>query len=83
MAATTLLVIQDAPQAIHDACAIFNFIILAQYLLHNDETLSYIEDALYKFDKRKNTFENYCPININLYLPAFKYEKLHAMTHFI
>ena len=40
---------------------------LTQYLLHDNETLSYIEYALYRLDKTKIAFENYCPIDAKLF----------------
>ncbi len=56
---------------------------LAQYPLHNDETISYMEHALYRLDKTKIAFENHCPINAKLFRPTFNYPKFHAMTYFV
>ena len=56
---------------------------LAQYLLHNNETLSYIEHVLYRLDKIKITFENYCPINVKLFRSTFNYLKFYTITYFL
>ncbi len=56
---------------------------LAQYPSHNNETLFYIDLALYKLDKTKIAFENRCSINAKLFWPTFNYPKLHAMTYFV
>ncbi len=56
---------------------------LTQYLSHDNETLSYMEHALYRLDKTKIAFENYRSINAKLFRPTFNYPKFHAMTHFL
>ena len=56
---------------------------LAQYPLHNNETLSYMEHGLYRLDKTKIAYKNHCPINVKLFRPTFNYPKFHAMTHFV
>ena len=58
---------QDVPEIINCARAIFDFTMLAQYPSHNDETLFYIEHALYRLDKIKIAFENHCPIDAKLF----------------
>ena len=56
MAATPLL-IYDITKAIQFARAILNFTTLTQYVLHDEETLRYIEHVLYKLEKTKIAFE--------------------------
>lgn len=56
---------------------------LAQYLLHNDKTLLYIDYTLYRLDKTRITFKNHCPIDAKLSQTNFNYPKFHAMTHFV
>ena len=41
------------PGAMHCARAIVDFILLTQYKTHDDETLRYLEQALYRIDKTK------------------------------
>ena len=55
---------------------------LAQYVSHDDETLRYMEHALYRLEKTKIAFEHYRAINSKLYRPTFNYPKFHAVTHF-
>ena len=83
IAATTLLLIQDAPKTIYYACAILDFIMLAQYLSHNNKTLFYMEYALYKLDKAKIAFKNHCTIDAKLFRPIFNYPNFYVMTHYI
>ena len=56
---------------------------LTQYLLHDNKTLSYMEYALYKLDKKKIAFKNQCPIDAKLFQPTFNYPKFHAIIHII
>ena len=67
IAEATLLLMQDAPEAIHCARAILDFTMLAQYLLYNNKTLFYMKYALYRLDKTKIAFENHCPIDVKLF----------------
>ena len=61
-----------------------DFTILAQYLLHNNETFSYIKHALYRLDMMtKMAFENHCPNNTKLFQPTFNYPKIYSLTYFI
>ncbi len=83
IAAATPLLIQDAPEIIHCARAILDFTMLAQYPLHDDKTLFYMEHVLYRLDKTKIAFENYRPINAKLFRPTFNYPKFHTMTYFV
>ncbi len=70
MVATSLL-IYDALEAIQYTQFILNFIILAQYVSYNEETLYYIEYVLYRLEKTKIAFEQYRPIDSKLYQPTF------------
>ena len=67
IAAATLLLMQDTPKAIHCAFAILYLTMIAQYLLYNNEILSYMKHALYRLDKTKIAFENHCPIDVKLF----------------
>ncbi len=83
IAAAIPLLIQDAPETIPYAHVILDVTMLAQYPSHNDETLSYMEHALYKLDKTKIAFENHRPIDAKLFQPTFNYPKFYAMTYFV
>ncbi len=81
--AATPLLIHDAPEAIQCPRAILDFTILAQYVLHDEETLHYIELALYRLEKTKITFEQHWPIDSKLCRLTFNYPKFHAINHFV
>ena len=81
--AATLLLIHNAPEAIQCAQAILDFTMLAQYVLHDDETLRYIEHALYRLEKTKIAFEHHWPIDFKLCQPTFNYPKFHAISYFV
>ena len=42
-----------------------------------------MEHALYRLNKTKIAFENYCPIDAKLFQPTFDYPKFHAMIHIV
>ena len=67
IAAAIFLLIKIVPETIFCTCTIFDFTILTQYPLLNNETLFYIDDALYRFDKTKIVFENHCLIDAKLF----------------
>ena len=81
--AATPLLIDDAPKTIQCARAILDFIMLAWYVLHNEETLRYMEHALYRLEKTKIAFEQHRFIDSKLYQPIFNYPKFHAISHFV
>lgn len=60
------LLIYKAPETIQFAQTIPDFIMLAQYVLHDEEILRYIEHVLYKLKKTKIAFEQYRPNNSKL-----------------
>ena len=80
--ATIPLLIQNAPEVIQYAQAILDFTMLAQYVSDDNETLRYIEHALYRLEKTKIAFEHYRPMNSKLCRPMFNYPKFHAVTYF-
>ena len=79
----TLLLIHNTPEAIQYTRAILNFIILAQYVLHDNKTLHYMEYALYRLNKIKIAFEHHRPIDSKLCWLTFNYPKFHAISHFV
>ncbi len=56
---------------------------LAQYVSYNDETLRYMEHALYRLKKTKIAFEHHRPIDPKLYRPVFNYPKFNTISHFV
>ena len=81
--AAMLLLIYDTSEAIQCAQAIFDFTRLAQYVLYDNETLRYMEHALYRVENTKIVFEHQQPIDSKLYLPTFNYPKFYAISHFV
>ena len=81
--AATLLLIYDALEAIQYARTILDFIMLTQYVSNDEETLHYMEYALYKMKKTKITFEQYRPIDSKLCRLTFNYPKFHAISYFV
>ena len=65
--AATFLTIQNATGILYCIYATLDFIILVQYLLHNNKTLFYINHALYRLDKTKIAFENHYSIDAKLF----------------
>ena len=70
------------PGAMHCARAIVDFILLAQYKTHDDETLRYLEQALYRIDRTKAVFKRFRPIDKATDEGHFNFPKFHAMTHY-
>ena len=70
------------PSAMYCARAIVDFILLAQYKTHDDETLRYLEQALYRIDKTKVVFKRFRPVNKATDEGHFNFPKFHAMTHY-
>ena len=60
------LLIYNTSEVIQCVQAILNFIMLGQYVLHDNKTLRYIEHALYRLKKTKIAFEHYRLIDSKL-----------------
>ena len=56
---------------------------LAQYVLHDEETLRYMEYALYKWEKTNIAFEQDQPIDSKLCWLIFYYPKFYLISHFV
>ena len=56
---------------------------LAQYVLHDNKTLRYMEHALYRLKKTKIAFEYHQIIDSKLCQPIFNYLKFYAISYFI
>ncbi len=71
-----------ASAAVHFAWAVIDFMILAQYHLHEEETLWYLEHALFQLNKLKNVFHHLRSERSDTDVDHFNISKLHAMTHY-
>ena len=79
----TLLLIHNSPEAIQCAPAILDFILLAQYFLHDEETLRFMEHALCRLEKTKIAFKQHRSLNSKLCQPTFNNPKFHVINHFV
>ncbi len=70
------------PAAMHCARAIVDFILMAQYKTHDNETLRYIEHALHRIDRMKVAFRALRPLNKSTNEGHFNFPKFHIMTHY-
>ncbi|KAI0726113.1 hypothetical protein C8Q72DRAFT_784365 [Fomitopsis betulina] len=57
-------------------CALLDFIYIAQYSTHDDQTLKYLEDALVQYHKHKDTLKT-LGIRQHLNIPKF-----HSLVHY-
>jgi hypothetical protein len=71
-----------ASAAVHFAWAVIDFMILAQYHLHEEEILWYLEHALFQLNKLKNVFHHLRSERSDTDVDHFNISKLHAMTHY-
>lgn len=83
------LLVKTAPSALQYARAVLDFVMLAMYHAHDDKTLSYIGQALYRIDKFKLVFAAYRPTHVvtddrgENEAAHFNIPKLHALTHYV
>ena len=77
------LLLHNVSKGIQYAQAIYDFPMLAQYVLHDNKTLRYIEYALYKLEKSKIAFEYYQSINFKLCRTTFNYLKFYTISQFV
>ena len=71
------------PAAMLCVRAICDFATMAQYRSHDEETLRYLEHALYRIDKLKRVFGKSRPKDNETGQPTFNFPKWHVMTHYV
>lgn len=71
------------PAAMHCTRALMDFVVLAAYSSHDEDTLLYMTEALKRVDMLKSVFKNSRPIDKSTGKPHFNIPKLHAMTHYV
>ena len=59
-----------------------DFVILAQYYLHDEETLWYLEHTLFQLNKLKNVFRHLQFEHSDTDVDYFNISKLHMMIHY-
>ena len=77
------LLIENAPEVIQCAQVILDFSILTQYVSYDEETLYYMEHALYRLKKTKIVFEQHWLIHSKLCRLTFNYLKFDVIRHFV
>jgi hypothetical protein len=78
----TPLLLPKAADALSYARALVDFITLAQYRTHDDMTLNYMGQALYRIDHTKEAFGKYRPKDSDGN-PQWNYPKFHSLSHYI
>jgi len=61
---------------------VIDFVILAQYYLHDEETLWYLEHTLFQLNKLKNVFRHLRFEHSDTDVDHFNISKLHMMIHY-
>jgi len=82
VAVVTLILCKREPYAIYFTRAVCDFVIIAQYRTHDNETLDYLDDALKRINAMKHVFELFWPRKRDELLTGyFNLPKLHGLTH--
>ena len=68
---------------LHCTRAVLDFVMLASYTSHSEQTLSYMTAALERLDKLKPVFKKSRPLNQETQEPHFNFPKLHVMSHYV
>ncbi len=76
------LLVHDASAAVHFTWAVVNFVMLTQYISHDENTLQYLLHVLFQINKLKNVFRHLHSVNLNISEEHFNILKLHVMTHY-
>jgi hypothetical protein len=78
----TPFLLDTAPEALEYTRALIDFIILAQYRSHDENTLGYMEQALLRIDNTKEAFAKYRPTDANNDA-HWNYPKFHSLSHYV
>ena len=71
-----------ASAAVHFIQTVMNFVILTQYISHNENTLQYLKHTLFQINKLKNVFQHLHSVDSDITESHFNILKLHIMTHY-
>ena len=71
-----------ASAAVHFIWAVINFVILTQYISHNENTLQYLEHALFWINKLKNVFWHLHSVDSDITESHFNILKLYIITYY-
>jgi hypothetical protein len=75
------LLTKDCPGAMQFTRAVLDFVTLAQYRSHDDETIKHMEHALNRIDKLKDIFREFRRSK-NGEEGHFNFPKFHVLTHY-
>ncbi|KAI8940000.1 hypothetical protein NX059_003723 [Plenodomus lindquistii] len=82
VAVVTPILCEHEPYAVHFTKAVCDFVTIAQYRSHDDDTLTYLDDALKRIDALKHVFESFRPRRRDRdSVGHFNIPKLHGLTH--
>ena len=70
------------PEVIEFARALIDFVFIVQYILYNDDTIRYLEQALFRVNSFKNIFRYLRPTDPATEQGYFNFSKFHAITHY-
>jgi len=77
IAIVTSLLIRKASDALYCAQALINFVMMTQYWLHNNESLHYMNNAIYRINVLKEVFKQFW------HDENFNYFKFHVISHYM
>ena len=78
----TPLLRKEWPEAIEFARALIDFVLIAQYTSHDDDTIRYLEQALFRVNSFKDVFRHLRPTDPATEQGHFNFPKFHAITHY-
>ncbi len=78
-----MLLSSKEPGAIHYTWVIVDFILIAQYKTHDEETLYYLDHALYRIDKTKIVFKVLYLVDKTRDEGHFNFLKFHIITYYM
>ncbi len=73
----TSLLIRKASDALYCARALMNFVMMTQYQSHDDESLRYMNNAIYRINVLKEVFKQF------RHDENFNYLKFHVISHYM
>ena len=76
------LLTQWASAAMQFTQAVVDFVILSQYSFHDNNTLQYLQHALFWMNRLKNIFHHLHSVNSDINTGHFNLLKLYVMTHY-
>ena len=73
---------KEKSYAVHFIKIVVNFVLLTQYSTHNNLTLNYLKNALFRINTLKDVFREHRFLNKKTKKKHFNIFKFHMMSHF-